>query len=574
MHINFSSVGQSNNWEVTTCNLAEDALKMLRERKDGFDIVISDVNMPDMDGFKLLELVGLEMDLPVLMMSVDDEKSRVMKGVKHGACDYLLKPVRMKELRNIWQHVYRKKLLETKDMDFNEDFQRLRKGSDDSDEGSLFYGGDLKLSKKRKDAKDEDGDDKDTNDPASVKKPRVNWTVDLHEQFVDAVHQIGIDKVGPKKILDLMHVPGLTRENVASHLQKYRLYLARLQRQPEGTMPPNSNSREPPESQGSNSTFSGSSDETILPQNALSEIHDEFTSLHKTVTKRALALSKLDLLDVQKQDPVCHEGLQFISFGNTVYCEDYTSSTFPWQQHANEELPTLQIKQQHANEKIPAMHINQQSCVGDCTNLEVPFQQPDIQIQLNHPLSSGHPYSSDFIERTRMTNKGTFDLLNQTKQPITDCKLDHVSPLGSSADSMITFCLERNYPSTKTYELESYWDFPHININLQGGSTVASSMASQFEELHLRSVQSHGHVKDFVPNGMEMIHLNDSISAAEIPSFFYEETSISSDDLFNLMDDSLLTEGMSNLSHQLISSSISSPMLRDTWSTPINWVEM
>lgn len=51
---------------MTTCCLARDALNMLRERKDGFDIVISDVNMPDMDGFKLLEHVGLEMDLPVI----------------------------------------------------------------------------------------------------------------------------------------------------------------------------------------------------------------------------------------------------------------------------------------------------------------------------------------------------------------------------------------------------------------------------------------------------------------------------------------------------------------------------
>ena len=55
------------------------------------------------------------------------------------------------------------------------------------------------------------------------------WSVELHQQFVNAVNALGVDKAVPKRILDLMGVQGLTRENVASHLQKYRLYLKRIQ---------------------------------------------------------------------------------------------------------------------------------------------------------------------------------------------------------------------------------------------------------------------------------------------------------------------------------------------------------
>ncbi|XP_035542243.1 two-component response regulator ARR11-like [Juglans regia] len=220
-------------YEVTTCGLAREALNLLRERKDGYDIVISDVNMPDMDGFKLLEHVGLEMDLPVIMMSVDGETSRVMKGVQHGACDYLLKPIRMKELRNIWQHVFRKKIHEIRDIDHHESFEGIRlsiNGSEFSDDCIMFSGEDLTSFKKRKDFQNK-YDERDYGDHSSTKKHRVVWSVDLHQKFVKAVNQIGFDKVGPKKILDLMNVPWLTRENVASHLQKYRLYLIRLQKE-------------------------------------------------------------------------------------------------------------------------------------------------------------------------------------------------------------------------------------------------------------------------------------------------------------------------------------------------------
>ncbi|CAN4109329.1 unnamed protein product [Withania somnifera] len=67
-------------------------------------------------------------------------------------------------------------------------------------------------------------------EPASTqKRARLVWTPQLHKRFVDAVAQLGIKNAVPKTIMQLMSVDGLTRENVASHLQKYRLYLKRMQ---------------------------------------------------------------------------------------------------------------------------------------------------------------------------------------------------------------------------------------------------------------------------------------------------------------------------------------------------------
>ncbi|KAI5003820.1 transcription factor PCL1-like [Hordeum vulgare subsp. vulgare] len=59
------------------------------------------------------------------------------------------------------------------------------------------------------------------------KKARMVWTPELHHRFVEAVEHLGEKGAVPKAIVRLMNVDGLTRENVASHLQKYRLYLKR-----------------------------------------------------------------------------------------------------------------------------------------------------------------------------------------------------------------------------------------------------------------------------------------------------------------------------------------------------------
>ncbi|KAF6156635.1 hypothetical protein GIB67_017771 [Kingdonia uniflora] len=69
--------------------------------------------------------------------------------------------------------------------------------------------------------REDESEDNSEEHYTSKKKPRVSWSQLLHDKFLEAVKKLGTEAV-PLKILKYMNVPGITRENVASHLQKFR----------------------------------------------------------------------------------------------------------------------------------------------------------------------------------------------------------------------------------------------------------------------------------------------------------------------------------------------------------------
>ncbi|KAL4187002.1 hypothetical protein AMTRI_Chr09g36960 [Amborella trichopoda] len=87
------------------------AWQILKENPHNFDIVLTEVIMPTISGFALLSMImGHEIcrKVPVIMMSSQDSISIVLKCMLKGASDFLLKPIRKNELRNVWQHVWRR----------------------------------------------------------------------------------------------------------------------------------------------------------------------------------------------------------------------------------------------------------------------------------------------------------------------------------------------------------------------------------------------------------------------------------------------------------------------------------
>ncbi|KAG7599904.1 CheY-like superfamily [Arabidopsis suecica] len=340
--LNMKQIMKQYAYQVTIETDAEKALAFLTNCKHEINLVIWDFHMPGIDGLQALKSIGSKMDLPVVIMSDDNQTESVMKATVYGACDYVVKPVKEEVIANIWQHIVRKMLMSKPDVvppvqsdlaqsdgldqdkadikivdeepNINEkqlitrtediqpvqvdevgqlndyskimnqdnmfnkaatkprmpwteviqpvqsdlvqanEFGQLTDYSQIMNQDNMFN----KAAKKPRLTWTDvfqpvqsylvqtDGLDRDYLDSITInggngrqnmekkeakkpRKPRMTWTEDLHQKFLEAIEIVGgIEKANPKVLLEClleMKVEGITRSNVASHLQKHRINL-------------------------------------------------------------------------------------------------------------------------------------------------------------------------------------------------------------------------------------------------------------------------------------------------------------------------------------------------------------
>ena len=82
-------------YDVTVAEDGIEALKILKDKEDLFDLILLDVMMPNMDGWDTLKAIRKNPKtqyIPVIMITAVSEDQKVVSGLKIGADDYIVKP--------------------------------------------------------------------------------------------------------------------------------------------------------------------------------------------------------------------------------------------------------------------------------------------------------------------------------------------------------------------------------------------------------------------------------------------------------------------------------------------------
>ncbi|KAJ4833462.1 hypothetical protein Tsubulata_042206 [Turnera subulata] len=220
---------RSHGYTVITAGGGSEAIAIIRNNPSEVELILIDARLPDMDCLKLLRKIKKMSNFPVVVISSENNDDHMVRCLARGAQLFLVRPITSDEVKYLWQYSFVRKRSAAalagqgqggNGADGGDQVENGSSEEDDSSDGGQSDNEDGKRKGKTKQKKDD-------NTKAAPKKQKLFWNHDLQQRFLAAVWLLGIDASQPKKILNLMKVPFLTKENVSSHLQKHRLNLRR-----------------------------------------------------------------------------------------------------------------------------------------------------------------------------------------------------------------------------------------------------------------------------------------------------------------------------------------------------------
>jgi CheY-like chemotaxis protein len=113
-------------YEIDTCSNGNDTIDLVRQNR--YDLIFLDENMPGLSGIETLRLIkGVRTDIPVVMITKSDEEEIMEAAIGSEIADYLIKPVKPKQVLLAIKKILdqRRLVTEKTTTDYRQEFSRI-----------------------------------------------------------------------------------------------------------------------------------------------------------------------------------------------------------------------------------------------------------------------------------------------------------------------------------------------------------------------------------------------------------------------------------------------------------------
>jgi DNA-binding NtrC family response regulator len=116
-------------YEVVTTNNPLEVPELLK--KQPYDLMLTDLRMPDIDGIELIEMVKqIDDQIPFIIITAYGTIESAVEAMRKGAFDYITKPFRQEQILLTIEKVMKWRRLQKENMALRAELEKMKKGSD------------------------------------------------------------------------------------------------------------------------------------------------------------------------------------------------------------------------------------------------------------------------------------------------------------------------------------------------------------------------------------------------------------------------------------------------------------